>query len=71
MYIYNQLNYHFIEGNNESSWDQLGNPPGSSKDILCKAKGDHLDQLLSNQKVLKVIRRGRLVLVFGCQDSQN
>jgi hypothetical protein len=42
-----------------------------SMDILHKAKGDYLDQVNPNQKVLKVIRQGRLVLVIGGQESRN
>jgi hypothetical protein len=33
-----------------------------SRDILRKAKGDHLDRVHSDQMVLEVIRWGRLVL---------
>jgi hypothetical protein len=44
---------------------------GHSKDILRKATGDHLDQVHSDQKVLEMIRRGRLVLVIRGQESQN
>jgi hypothetical protein len=39
--------------------------------ILHKAREDHLDQVHSDQKILKVIRQGRLVLVIGGQESQN
>jgi hypothetical protein len=42
-----------------------------SRDILHKAKGGHLDQVHSDQMVLEMIRRGRLVLVIGGQESQN
>ncbi len=45
-------------------------PTGSSRGIFCQAKGDHLDQVHSDQKVLDVIRWGRLVLVIGGQESQ-
>jgi hypothetical protein len=31
-----------------------------SRDILCKAKGDHIDQVHSDQKVLEMIRQGKL-----------
>jgi hypothetical protein len=41
-----------------------------SRGILRKAKGDHLDRVFSGQKVLEMIRRGRLILVIGDQDSQ-
>jgi hypothetical protein len=37
---------------------------------LRKAKGNHLDQVYSDQKVLQVISGGRLVLVIRGQDSQ-
>jgi hypothetical protein len=40
-------------------------------DILHKAKRDHLDQVHSDQKFLKMIRRGRLVLFIGGQESRN
>jgi hypothetical protein len=46
-------------------------PTGSSRGILHQAKGDHLYQVHSYQKVLNVIRWGRLVLVIGGQESQN
>jgi hypothetical protein len=39
-----------------------------SMDILCKAKGDHLDQVHYNQMGLEMIRRVRLVLVIGSQE---
>jgi hypothetical protein len=42
-----------------------------SRDILSKVKDGHLDQVPSDQKVLEMIRRGRLVLVIGGQESQN
>jgi hypothetical protein len=42
-----------------------------SRDILCKAKQDHLDQAHSDQMVLEMIRWGRLVLFIGDQESQN
>jgi hypothetical protein len=42
-----------------------------SRDILQKAKGDLLDQVHSDQMVLKMIRQGRLVLVIGDKESQN
>jgi hypothetical protein len=41
------------------------------QDILHKAKGDHLDRVQSYQKVLWVIRQGKLVLVIRGQESQN
>ncbi len=46
-------------------------PTGHSRDKLHKAKGDHLDQVYSDQKVLKVIRWGKLDLLIGGQESQN
>ncbi len=36
-----------------------------SKDILRKAKGDHLDRVHSDQIVLQTIRWGRLILCTG------
>ncbi len=39
----------------------MGNTIRRSRDILHKAKGDHLDRVHSDEKVLKMIRRGRLV----------
>jgi hypothetical protein len=42
-----------------------------SRDILRNAKGDHVDQVHSDQMVLEMIRQGRLVLVIGGQESQN
>jgi hypothetical protein len=62
MYIYNQLNRHFKKG--------ITRVTGFSWGILL-AKGDHLDRVHSDQKVHKVIRRGRLVLVIGDQESQS
>jgi hypothetical protein len=41
-----------------------------SRDILCKAKGDHLGQVHSDQMVLEMIRRERLVLFFRGLESQ-
>jgi hypothetical protein len=37
-----------------------------SKDILLQAKGDHLGQVHSDQMVLEMIRRGRLVRLSRC-----
>jgi hypothetical protein len=48
----------------------LGNPTRHSRDVLRKAKGDHLDRVHSDQMVLKIIRWGRPVLVIGGQESQ-
>jgi hypothetical protein len=39
--------------------------------VLPNAKGDHLDRVYSDQKVLAVIRQGRLVLVNRGKESQN
>jgi hypothetical protein len=39
-------------------------PTGHSRDILHKAKGDHIDRVHSDQKVLEMIRQGRLILVI-------
>jgi hypothetical protein len=36
-------------------------PTMHSRDILLQAKGDHLDRVHSDQMVLEMIRRGRLV----------
>jgi hypothetical protein len=36
-------------------------PTMHSRDILLQAKGDHLDQVHSDQIVLEMIRQGRLV----------
>jgi hypothetical protein len=44
---------------------------GSSRVIFRKAKGHHLDRVHSDQKLLKIIRQGRLVLVIGGKESQN
>ncbi len=41
-----------------------------SRDIKRKAKVDHLDQVHSDQMVLEMIRRGRLVLFIVGQESQ-
>jgi hypothetical protein len=41
-----------------------------SRDILCKAKGDHLDRVHSDQMVLEMIRQAMLVLFIGGQKSQ-
>jgi hypothetical protein len=54
----------------ESSREERG-PTGFSRDILHKAKGYHLDRLHSGQKVLEVIRWGRLILLIGGQDPPN
>jgi hypothetical protein len=53
----------------EDSQDWLGNPTEHSRDILRKAKGDHLDRVLSDQ-VLEIIKQGKLVLVIRGQESQ-
>jgi hypothetical protein len=37
----------------------------------CKAKGDHLDRVHSDEIVLEIIRWGRLVLVIRGQESQS
>jgi hypothetical protein len=42
-----------------------------SRDMLHKAKWDHLDRVHSDQMVLEMIRRGKLVLFMGGQESQN
>jgi hypothetical protein len=42
-----------------------------SRDILCKAKEDHLDRVHSDQMVLEIIRRERMVLAIERQESQN
>ncbi len=42
-----------------------------SRDILRKAKGDHLDGVHPDQIVLKMIRQGRLVFVIRGQESQS
>ncbi len=44
-------------------------PTGCSMGILHKAKGNYLDWVHSDQKALKVIRQGRLVLVIEGQAS--
>ncbi len=41
-----------------------------SRDILRKAKGDHLDRVNSDQMVLEINRQGRLVIVIRGQDAQ-
>ncbi len=53
------------------------NPNKNSRDILCKTKGDHLDWVLSDQMILKMIKRGTLGLsgssplrLDGSRDSQ-
>jgi hypothetical protein len=43
---------------------------GRSRCTLHKVKGDHLDSVQSDQNVLEMIRRGRLVLLIGGQESQ-
>jgi hypothetical protein len=48
--------------NGESYWVQ---------DILHKAKGDHHDRVQSYQKVLGVIRQGKLVLDIKGKESHN
>jgi hypothetical protein len=49
----------------------IRDPTMHSRKILRKAKGDHLDCIHSDQMVLEIISRGRLVLVIGGQESQN
>jgi hypothetical protein len=39
------------------------------KGHIAQNQGDHLDRVLSDQKVLEKIRRGWLVLVIGRQES--
>jgi hypothetical protein len=58
-----------IEGNvNKSSWDRR-RPTGCSRDIMHKARGDHLD--LATQIIHEVIMQGRLFLLIGGQMYQN
>ncbi len=45
-------------------------PTEHFRDKLHKAKGDHLDWVHPDQKVLEMIRQGRLVLVIGGQEPQ-
>jgi hypothetical protein len=42
-----------------------------SRDILPKAKMDHLDRIHSDQMALKTITWGRLVLFIGGQEFQS
>jgi hypothetical protein len=63
MYINNQLNHHLKKKNNKSNRGLVGESYWP--------KGDHLDGVNSDQKVLKVIRRGRLVLVIRDQEPQS
>ncbi len=65
MYIYKIFkSVATIEGDvNERSWYRRG-PTGCSRDILHKAKGDPVGRVHSDQKVLKVIRRGRLIFLI-------
>jgi hypothetical protein len=44
---------------------------GTQVTYCMKIKADHLDQVHSDQKVLKVIRWGRLVLLIRNQESQS
>ncbi len=44
---------------------------GAQVTYYMKIKGDHIDQVHSDKKVLKVIRRGRLVLLIRNQESQS
>ncbi len=41
------------------------------KGHIMQAKGGHLDRVNSDQKILEMIRAGRLVLFVGGQESQN
>jgi hypothetical protein len=41
------------------------------RNILHRAKGDHLDRVHSDQKVLEMIIRRRLVLFISSQEAQN
>jgi hypothetical protein len=54
----------------ESSQDYSGHPTMCSREILHKSMEDHPGQGHSGQVVLGMIKRGRLVLVIGCQESQ-
>ncbi len=49
------------------NWGILLGAPGT---YCITPKGDHLDRVHSDQKVLEMIKRGRLVLVFCGQESQ-
>ncbi len=71
MCTYNWLTLFNWDEKSQSSRNSFGNPTGCSRDILHKAKGDYLDRVHTDQKVLEVIRRGRLVLVIRGQESQN
>jgi hypothetical protein len=66
MYIYNQLNRRF----NQTKIARIAVLTGESYWVLrghiTQAKGDHLDQVHPDQKVLEVIRWWRLV-----QESQH
>ncbi len=46
-------------------------PTVHSRDILPKAKRDHLDRIHSDQMALKTITWGRLVLFIGGQEFQS
>jgi hypothetical protein len=54
-YIHSQLNRLSSGIYSKGSKDLLGNPAMQSRDILRKAKGNHLDQVHSDQKVLEMI----------------
>jgi hypothetical protein len=60
-YTYNQLNCHFNQRKIIRVPGINWGPIGCSRGILCQAKGDYLDRVHSDQKVLEVIRWGRLV----------
>jgi hypothetical protein len=58
-------------GNGKNSRDNIGNTTGcSAQGTYCtKPNRDLLDRVHSDQEVLEVIRRGRLIFVIGDQES--
>jgi hypothetical protein len=55
---------------NEYSREEVG-AYWALKRHAAQSQGDHLDRVQSDQKVLEIIRRGKLVLVIRGQESQN
>jgi hypothetical protein len=71
-YTYGLVEPLFLLGeHNECSQDWLVNLLGSQGTYCTRPREDHLDRVYSDQKVLEVIRWGRLVLFIGSQDTQN
>jgi hypothetical protein len=73
MFTYDWLNYHLNLGKvTRGAGINLGILQGAQGAYCTKAGGGgHLGRVLSDQKVLEMIRRERLVHVIRGQESQN